>query len=90
MQGDPRVAQFYEKELVDSKLWPFGEDLRVRYEKTKQLLLQVQNHEGLLSTPDSQLLQQKLALRGIYVTPLNMLQARTFALHQWPWHRTSM
>lgn len=74
LQGDPRVAQFYEKELVDKKLWPLGDDLRERYEKTKQLLLKVQNHDGLLGTPDSRLLQQKLALRAPYVTPLNVLQ----------------
>lgn len=73
-QGDPRVAQFYEKELADKSLWPLGEDLRTRYEKTKSLLLKVQNHDGLLGTPDSRLLAQKLALRAPYVTPLNVLQ----------------
>ena len=73
-QGDPRVAQFYEKELVDKELWPLGEDLRGRFEKTKQLLLKVQNHENLLGGPESQMLRQKLALRGPYVTPLNVLQ----------------
>ena len=73
-QGDPRVAQFYEKELVDKELWPLGEDLRGRFEKTKKLLLQVQDHQDLLGGPQSQLLRQKLALRGPYVTPLNVLQ----------------
>lgn len=73
-QGDPRVAQFYERELVDKKLWPLGDDLRARYEHTKKLLLQIQNHDGLLGTPDSRLLQQKLNLRAPYVTPLNVLQ----------------
>ena len=73
-QGDPRVAQFYEKELVDKKLWPMGEDLRRRYQQTKELLLKIQGHRDLLQTPDSTLLQQKLALRGPYVTPLNVLQ----------------
>lgn len=75
MQGDPRVAQFYEKELVDKELWPLGEDLRGRFEKTKKLLLEVQNHEDLLGGEESKLLRQKLALRGPYVTPLNVLQA---------------
>ena len=68
------MAQFYEKELVDKELWPLGEDLRVRFEKTKQLLLKVQSHKDLLGGPESQLLRQKLALRGPYVTPLNVLQ----------------
>ena len=73
-QGDPRVSEFYEKELVDKKLWPFGEDLRKRYDQTKQVLLKVQNHGGLLGSPESSLLQQKLRLRGPYITPLNVLQ----------------
>jgi len=73
-QGDPRVAQFYEKELVDKELWPLGDDLRARFEMTKTLLLKVQNHADLLGGPESQLLKQKLALRGPYVTPLNVLQ----------------
>ena len=68
------MAQFYEKELVDKKLWPMGEDLRRRYQQTKELLLKIQGHRDLLQTPDSKLLQQKLALRGPYVTPLNVLQ----------------
>ena len=70
------MAQFYEKELVDKKLWPMGEDLRRRYQQTKELLLKIQRHRDLLQTPDSTLLQQKLALRGPYVTPLNVLQVR--------------
>ena len=68
------MAHFYEKELVDKELWPLGEDLRERFEKTKQLLLKVQSHKDLLGGPESQLLRQKLALRGPYVTPLNVLQ----------------
>jgi phosphoenolpyruvate carboxylase len=75
-QGDPRVAQFYEKELVDKDLWPLGDDLRNRFENTKNLLLKVQNHADLLGGPESQLLKQKLALRGPYVTPLNVLQVQ--------------
>lgn len=27
--------QFYETGLVDKKLWPFGEDLRKRFEQTR-------------------------------------------------------
>lgn len=74
------MAQFYEKELVDKELWPLGEDLRERFEMTKQLLLKVQNHTDLLGGPESQLLRQKLALRGPYVTPLNVLQVHKAAI----------
>lgn len=27
-KADPRVAEYYEKELVDKELWDFGKDLR--------------------------------------------------------------
>lgn len=32
-------VQFYETGLVDKKLWPFGEDLRKRFEQTRVSLL---------------------------------------------------
>lgn len=89
VQGDPRVAQFYEKELVDKELWPLGEDLRERFENTKQLLLKVQSHKDLLGGPESQLLRQKLALRGPYVTPLNVLQVMS-CRHQASLKRSSV
>ncbi|EIE27459.1 PEPCase 1 [Coccomyxa subellipsoidea C-169] len=73
-KADPRVAQFYETGLVDKKLWPFGEDLRKRFDQTRTLLLKVMDHKKLLETNDDVMLQQKLALRAPYITPLNILQ----------------
>ncbi|KAK9814631.1 hypothetical protein WJX72_009042 [[Myrmecia] bisecta] len=84
-KADPRVAQFYEIGLVDKQLWPFGEDLRRRFDATKKALLEVLGHAGLLESASTRFLQQKLALRAPYVTPLNVLQvyclkaARAFA-----------
>ena len=37
-------------------------------------LLKVMNHSGLLEAQATSMLQQKLALRAPYVTPLNVLQ----------------
>ena len=151
------LLQFYETGLVDKKLWPFGEDLRKRFDQTRvshradsplhmhmhnnftgrhpassalriflaphattwltghvwlpahectmlvskstspspdlqdlvvlgncvltllpvsaqTLLLKVMDHKKLLETNDDVMLQQKLALRAPYITPLNILQ----------------
>ncbi|CAK0740175.1 hypothetical protein CVIRNUC_001230 [Coccomyxa viridis] len=73
-KADPRVAQFYETGLVDPKLWPFGDDLRERFELTRKLLLQVMGHKRLLESHDDVMLLQKIQLRAPYVTPLNVLQ----------------
>ncbi|KAL0034136.1 hypothetical protein WJX79_011096 [Trebouxia sp. C0005] len=73
-KADPRVAQFYEVALVDKSLWPFGDDLRKRFNQTKDVLLQVLGHKGLLQSSSTRFLQQKLQLRAPYVTPLNVLQ----------------
>lgn len=73
-KADPRVAQFYEVALVDKSLWPFGDDLRARFQQTKDVLLQVLGHKGLLQSTGTRFLQQKLQLRAPYVTPLNILQ----------------
>jgi hypothetical protein len=35
-------AQFYETGLVDKKLWPFGEDLRKRFEQCRVSVLCIQ------------------------------------------------
>lgn len=40
-KGDPGIAALYDKLLVSPELWPFGEQLRAKYEETKRLLLQV-------------------------------------------------
>lgn len=43
------------------------------------LLLKVMDHKKLLETNDDVMLQQKLALRAPYITPLNILQVSTLA-----------
>ena len=39
--------------------------------------MQVVRHSGLLQSANTAMLQQKLALRTPYVTPLNLLQVRS-------------
>lgn len=40
-KSDPSVHTFYERGLVDKKLWDFGAELRKKYEDTKDGLLRV-------------------------------------------------
>lgn len=40
-KGDPRISALYDRVLVDDELKPIGEELRLRYDETKKLLLQV-------------------------------------------------
>ncbi|KAK4255889.1 hypothetical protein QN277_008825 [Acacia crassicarpa] len=74
-KGDPSIAALYDKLLVYPELWPFGEQLRAKYEETENLLLQVAGHKEVLE--DSPYLRQRLRLRDSYITTINVLQAYT-------------
>ena len=73
-KADPRVSQFYVTGLVDPALHPLSEELAARFLGTRAALLQVMGHRGLLSDAGSRDLQERLALRAPYMTPLNVLQ----------------
>ncbi|KAM7271469.1 hypothetical protein ACFE04_030683 [Oxalis oulophora] len=74
-KGDPGVSALYDKLLVSSDLWPFGERLRSEYEETKRLLLLVAGHKDLLE--GNPYLKQRLRIRDSYITTLNVAQAYT-------------
>ncbi|KAG2677727.1 hypothetical protein I3843_12G112700 [Carya illinoinensis] len=74
-KGDPGIAALYDKLLVSEDLWKFGERLRVNYEETKRLLLQIAGHRDLLE--GDPYLKQRLRLRDSYITTLNVCQAYT-------------
>lgn len=40
-KGDPPIAALYDKLLVSEDLWPFGQQLRAKYEATQNIILQV-------------------------------------------------
>lgn len=42
-KGDPRIAELYDTLLVSPELRPFGDELRRKYNETKQHLLKVRN-----------------------------------------------
>jgi len=74
-KADPRVSQFYATGLVkDPALQPLSDELLERFMSTRAALLQVMGHRGLLSDAATRDLQERLALRAPYMTPLNVLQ----------------
>ncbi|KAK7272581.1 hypothetical protein RJT34_29275 [Clitoria ternatea] len=74
-KGDPGIAALNDKLLVSKDLWPFGDQLRNKYEETKKLLLQVAGHKEVLE--GDPYLKQRLRLRDSYITTLNVFQAYT-------------
>ncbi|XP_019194133.1 PREDICTED: phosphoenolpyruvate carboxylase-like [Ipomoea nil] len=74
-KGDPGIAALYDNLLVSKDLWPFGEELRAKYEESKSFLLQVAGHKDLLE--GDPYLRQRLRLRDSYITTLNVCQAYT-------------
>lgn len=74
-KGDPGIAALNDRLLVSQDLWPFGEQLRNKYEETKKLLLQVATHKEVLE--GDPYLKQRLRLRDSYITTLNVFQAYT-------------
>ncbi|KAG0558515.1 hypothetical protein M758_10G031500 [Ceratodon purpureus] len=72
-KGDPRIAALYDSLLVSDKLKPLGEELRRKYNETRDLLLRVAGHEDILQGNPT--LKQRLRLREPYITALNVQQA---------------
>jgi len=75
-KADPRVSRYYVACLVAPELHPFSELLLTKFFEAREAILKVAGHRGVLSDAASAVLQQKLALREPYVTPLNVLQVR--------------
>nr|QFR35817.1 phosphoenolpyruvate carboxylase [Garnotia stricta var. longiseta] len=74
-KGDPSIASLYDELLVSDDLKPFGEQLRIKYKETEQLLLQVSGHKEILE--GDPYLKQRLRLRDPYVALMNVWQAYT-------------
>jgi phosphoenolpyruvate carboxylase len=80
-KADPSVAAFYEKELVEPGLHAFGAELRAKLLETVRAVLEITEHPDLL-TPQTDnggqgtytTLADKLAMRSLYITPLNIIQ----------------
>ena len=80
-KADPTVARLYEKELVEEQYHGFGEQLRKALVSTIDIVLEVTEHPDLLTSQTTNggqgsinTLKDKLAMRSIYLTPLNIVQ----------------
>jgi phosphoenolpyruvate carboxylase len=86
-KADPAVAAYYEKELVDPSLFEFGARLRASLAHTTAIVLEITAHSDLL-TPQIEsggqgtysTLADKLAMRSLYITPLNIVQVENLKL----------
>jgi phosphoenolpyruvate carboxylase len=74
-KGDPRIAALYDSLLVSEELRPLGDELRRKYDETRNLLLRVARHSDILQGNPT--LKQRLRLREPYITALNVQQAFT-------------
>lgn len=71
-KADSRIAAYYDKRLVDSKLLYLGTQLREQLQKDTNTILNIA-HDSLLME-NLPLIASNIQLRNIYTNPLNLLQ----------------
>ncbi|MCL9780420.1 phosphoenolpyruvate carboxylase [Vibrio sp. S4M6] len=67
------ISHYYDQRLVEPSLRPLGDRLRDQLAKDIKTVLNVENNENLMQSDPWGL--ESIRLRGVYVEPLNMLQA---------------
>jgi len=70
---DIGIAEYYDKRLVPSALWPLGQYLRQQLARDIEVVLAITNDGHLMA--DDKWNQKAVEMRGIYTDPLNVLQA---------------
>jgi len=68
----PSVNKYYEKRLVSSSMWSLGEKLRKLLVEDIRTVLEITNDRDLMA--DLPWIAQSVALRNVYIEPLNLLQ----------------
>ncbi len=71
-KADPQISTLYDDRLVSDELKELGNDLRERFQQTKDLTLKVTKHEIPLQTQP--VVRRSVTVRNTYVDPLNLLQ----------------
>jgi len=71
-KADPQISTIYDDRLVSDELKELGNNLRERFQRTKDLTLKVTNHEIPLQTQP--VVRRSVTVRNTYVDPLNLLQ----------------
>lgn len=69
----PNIHEYYEQRLVDPILWPLGEELRTLLTEDINTVLTITDDISLMA--DLPWIAESVALRNIYIEPLNLLQA---------------
>ena len=69
----PNIHQYYEYRLVDSAMWALGEELRNLLAEDINTVLTITDDDSLMA--DLPWIAQSVALRNVYIEPLNLLQA---------------
>lgn len=69
----PNIHQYYEYRLVDSAMWSLGEELRNLLAEDINTVLTITDDDSLMA--DLPWIAQSVALRNVYIEPLNLLQA---------------
>ncbi|OED44366.1 phosphoenolpyruvate carboxylase [Endozoicomonas sp. (ex Bugula neritina AB1)] len=72
MKTDPKLAQYYEEQLVPQELHHLGERLREMLKEAISTVTELKDSELMASHPQ---IRQAISLRNPYTDPLNILQA---------------
>lgn len=71
-KADSRIANYYDKRLVDKNLLYLGEDLRKQLSDDTKTILDIAHDNSLME--NLPLIASNIAMRNIYTIPLNLLQ----------------
>lgn len=71
-KAEPRIAERYEKALVDPDLHAVGDDLRARFVRTRTAILAATGQDRLLGSRP--VLARSIDVRNPYVDPINLMQ----------------
>lgn len=71
-KADPAIHHYYEQRLVDSSMWPLGDELRQLLEQDIDTVLKITDDVSLMA--DLPWIAESVALRNTYIEPLNLLQ----------------
>ncbi|MBE9399177.1 phosphoenolpyruvate carboxylase [Pontibacterium sp. N1Y112] len=72
-KSDPRIAAYYDQQLVSDELGVLGSSLRGRLQTTVDLVNEIKQQDELLV--DHPIIRQSIDVRNPYIDPLHFLQA---------------
>lgn len=76
-KSDLFVAAYYDRQLVDTRLWPLGEALRGELRQDIRAVMDITNDDHLMR--EFPWARRAVEMRSIYLDPLHILQAELLA-----------